>query len=235
MRGVPVRWGEKEPQNCAHGRELASVSERVTDRALPLLFSWTLERFQSSQALTQQSVKRYVRQHPQQLEHPCLKRITHHLRPAEEVAMHPSSTSTSTPFSVKDILKLQHHHDFGNEFLTADQVVPMNHQHVHAASRSTDFYGCRPEPRVSGTKERLHAENTHSSAAAEEINEQGEMIHSAQHGHSSSFLYTDGCLRGVRPPDGTEPWAPGTRDETRPVTCHIFVFLYMSLCEGPSK
>ncbi|XP_040010648.1 NK2 transcription factor related 7 [Xiphias gladius] len=122
--------------------------------------------------------------------------------------MHPSSTSTSTPFSVKDILKLQHHHDFGNEFLTADQVVPMNHQHVHAASRSTDFYGCRPEPRVSGTKERLHAENTHSSAAAEEINEQGEMIHSAQHGHSSSFLYTDGCLRGVRPPDGTEPWAP---------------------------
>uniref|UniRef100_A0A3B4V7H1 Homeobox domain-containing protein n=1 Tax=Seriola dumerili TaxID=41447 RepID=A0A3B4V7H1_SERDU len=43
--------------------------------------------------------------------------------------MHPSSTSTSTPFSVKDILKLEHHHDFENEFLVTDQVVPMHHHH----------------------------------------------------------------------------------------------------------
>ncbi|XP_018523848.1 NK2 transcription factor related 7 [Lates calcarifer] len=81
--------------------------------------------------------------------------------------MHPpsSTTSTSTPFSVKDILKL----DFENEFLMTDQVVPMHHhQHVHAASRNRDFYDCPPDvsPCVSG---KLHSLN---SAAEEEINEQ---------------------------------------------------------------
>ncbi|XP_023274053.1 homeobox protein Nkx-2.6-like [Seriola lalandi dorsalis] len=83
--------------------------------------------------------------------------------------MHPSSTSTSTPFSVKDILKLEHHHDFENEFLVTDQVVPMHHhhqQHTHAASR--DFYDCQPEPCASGMQEKL---DTHKSAAEEEINE----------------------------------------------------------------
>lgn len=84
--------------------------------------------------------------------------------------MHPSSM-TSTPFSVKDILKLEHHHDFENECLMTEQVVPMHHQ--HAASRSRDFYGFHPEPCVSGLQEKL---DTHSSAAEEEINEQGEMI-----------------------------------------------------------
>ncbi|XP_040897968.1 NK2 transcription factor related 7 [Toxotes jaculatrix] len=83
-----------------------------------------------------------------------------------------SSTSTSTPFSVKDILKLEHHHDFENEFLMTDQVVPMHHQHMHAASRSGDFYDGQPEPCVSGMQEKLHPENTHYSAAEEEINEQ---------------------------------------------------------------
>ncbi|XP_031161014.1 NK2 transcription factor related 7 [Sander lucioperca] len=82
--------------------------------------------------------------------------------------MHPSSTS-GTPFSVKDILKLEHHHhldDFENEFhLMTDQVVPMNYQHVHAcASRSV-----RPEPRVHGPQERL---DVHSRAAGEETPEQ---------------------------------------------------------------
>ncbi|XP_055367954.1 NK2 transcription factor related 7 [Betta splendens] len=82
--------------------------------------------------------------------------------------MHPSSM-TSTPFSVKDILKLEHHHDFDNDFLMTEQVVPMQHQHVHAASRSGDFYGFHALPRVSGTDGKL---DTHNSAAEEEIAEQ---------------------------------------------------------------
>ncbi|XP_049434981.1 NK2 transcription factor related 7 [Epinephelus fuscoguttatus] len=82
--------------------------------------------------------------------------------------MHPSS-ATSTPFSVKDILKLEHHHDFDNDFLMTDQVVPMHYQHVHAASRTGDVYDCQPEQCVSGTQEKL---DIHSSAAEEEINEQ---------------------------------------------------------------
>lgn len=88
--------------------------------------------------------------------------------------MHPSSTST-TPFSVKDILKLGHHHDFENEFLMTNQVVPMHYQHAHDASRGmAHVHDCQPEPCVSGMQEKLDA---HSSAAEEEINEQGEMLH----------------------------------------------------------
>ncbi|KAL6114401.1 nkx2-6 [Pungitius sinensis] len=79
--------------------------------------------------------------------------------------MHPCSATTTTPFSVKDILKLEHHHDFGNQFLTTDQVVPMNYDPVRGASRSRDVWECPPEPCVSGTREKL-------SAAEEEMNEQ---------------------------------------------------------------
>ncbi|XP_039660449.1 NK2 transcription factor related 7 [Perca fluviatilis] len=88
--------------------------------------------------------------------------------------MHPSSASGSTPFSVKDILKLEHHHhhhhhhldDFENEFhLMTDQVVPMNYQHVHACASRT----VRPEPRVPCPQERL---DVHSRAAGEETPEQ---------------------------------------------------------------
>lgn len=85
--------------------------------------------------------------------------------------MHPGSTST-TPFSVKDILKLGHHHDFENEFLMSEQVVPMHYQHVHGASRSEDVYDCQPERCDPGMQEKLHP---HVSAA-EEVDEQGEMI-----------------------------------------------------------
>jgi len=84
--------------------------------------------------------------------------------------MHPTSMTT-TPFSVKDILKLEHHHDFENEFLMTDQVVPMNYEHVHAAC-------------VSGMQEKLHI---HNSAAEEEINEQGE-----------TMRYSLPCCRSVR-------------------------------------
>lgn len=86
--------------------------------------------------------------------------------------MHPSSTST-TPFSVKDILKLEHHHDFENDFLMSNQAFPMHYQHVHGASRSRGhIYDCQPEPCASGMQEKLDA---HNSAAEEEINEQGEI------------------------------------------------------------
>ncbi|XP_053276660.1 NK2 transcription factor related 7 [Pleuronectes platessa] len=94
--------------------------------------------------------------------------------------MHPSSTSTSTPFSVKDILRLEQHRDFENDFLVTDQVVPMQHHHhphhhqqqqqlLLTASRSRDFYDSRSEPWVPGTLEKLDA---HNSAAEEEIHEQ---------------------------------------------------------------
>lgn len=88
--------------------------------------------------------------------------------------MHPSSTTT-TPFSVKDILRLEHHHqDFENDFLMTDQVIPMHYHHIHGASRVRDVYDCQPEPCVSGMKEKL---GVHNSAAEEEIHEQGEIIH----------------------------------------------------------
>ncbi|XP_034094328.1 NK2 transcription factor related 7 [Gymnodraco acuticeps] len=81
------------------------------------------------------------------------------------VGMHLSLTTT-TPFSVKDILKLEHHHDFENDFLITDQVVPMNYQHV---SRPRDLYDCQAEQCVSGMQKKLHI---HNSAAEEEIHEQ---------------------------------------------------------------
>lgn len=87
--------------------------------------------------------------------------------------MHPGSTTT-TPFSVKDILKLEHHNDFEKDFFMTDQVVPMHYQHVRGASRSRDIYDCQPEPRASGMQEKL---DYHNSAAEEEMHEQGEMIH----------------------------------------------------------
>ncbi|XP_040051354.2 NK2 transcription factor related 7 [Gasterosteus aculeatus] len=84
--------------------------------------------------------------------------------------MHPCTSTTTTPFSVEDILKLEHHHDFENQFLMTDQVVPMNCEHVRGASRTRDVWECPPEPCVPGTREKL---GTHdASAAEEEIDEQ---------------------------------------------------------------
>lgn len=102
--------------------------------------------------------------------------------------MHPSSTTTSTPFSVKDILKLEHQHDFENEFLVTDQVVLMHHQHVGSRS-SEDSYECQPQQYVvSGMQEKL---DNHNSAAEEMISEQGEMTHTLciHDGQGSYFLY----------------------------------------------
>ncbi|XP_034726822.1 NK2 transcription factor related 7 [Etheostoma cragini] len=80
-----------------------------------------------------------------------------------------TSSTSGTPFSVKDILKLEEHHhhdDLENGFpLLPDQVVPMNYQHVHACASRT----VRPEPRVPGPQERLEV---HSRAAREETLEQ---------------------------------------------------------------
>lgn len=92
--------------------------------------------------------------------------------------MHPCTATTTTPFSVEDILKLEHHHDFENQFLMTDQVVPMNCEHVRGASRTRDVWECPPEPCVSGGREKL---GTHdASAAEEEIDEQGERTHDHQ-------------------------------------------------------
>nr|XP_008286880.1 PREDICTED: homeobox protein Nkx-2.5-like [Stegastes partitus] len=106
--------------------------------------------------------------------------------------MHPAST-TSTPFSVRDILRLEHHHDYENEFLMTDQVVPMHHPHVHVASRQTDFYECQPEPCVSGMPEL----DAHKSAAEEEINEQ-EMT--GLHGSPDEDKSAKSCVRLRRKP-----------------------------------
>ena len=105
--------------------------------------------------------------------------------------MHPSSTPASTPFSVKDILKLEHHHDFENEFLMTDQVVPMHR------------YDRPPQPCVPGMmQKKLDAEDTHDPAAEEEINEQGEVIQAAHHGRIGSFSYTGRVYVGFGGPDG---------------------------------
>uniref|UniRef100_A0A096LU38 Homeobox domain-containing protein n=1 Tax=Poecilia formosa TaxID=48698 RepID=A0A096LU38_POEFO len=60
--------------------------------------------------------------------------------------MHPSS-STSTPFSVKDILKLDYHqNEHENDLQMMDQVVPMHqHQLMRAASKSDGFYDAQTE------------------------------------------------------------------------------------------
>ncbi|XP_041644275.1 NK2 transcription factor related 7 [Cheilinus undulatus] len=81
--------------------------------------------------------------------------------------MHPSTSTTSTPFSVKDILKLEHHDDFENEFLTSDQVVPMQYQHAQNV-RTRSLYECaQTEPCASEAQEKLETQ----SSAEEEMNE----------------------------------------------------------------
>ncbi|XP_068166931.1 NK2 transcription factor related 7 [Antennarius striatus] len=85
--------------------------------------------------------------------------------------MHPSSSTT--PFSVKDILKLEHQHVFGNELMIAEQDAPTHYRLTHGSSRRTGhLFGGQPEPCASGRQEKLL--ETHSSATEEEINE-GEM------------------------------------------------------------
>ncbi|XP_043967096.1 NK2 transcription factor related 7 [Gambusia affinis] len=83
--------------------------------------------------------------------------------------MHPSST-TSTPFSVKDILKLDYHqNEYENDLQMMDQVVPMHqHQLMRAASKSDGFYDAQSERCVYGIQEKI---DVHRSAAEEEMNE----------------------------------------------------------------
>lgn len=81
--------------------------------------------------------------------------------------MYPSSAST-TPFSVKDILNMEHQNNFANEFLMASQDAP-----VHYQQGDRGHYDVQPEPPfVSGMPDKLDA---HISATEEEINEQGEI------------------------------------------------------------
>ncbi|KAM3868271.1 NK2 transcription factor related 7 [Diretmus argenteus] len=88
--------------------------------------------------------------------------------------MNPSS-STSTPFSVKDILKLDHH-VFGGEYLMSDHVAPTLHQHTHVSPRTPDARDCQEENRcVSGMRGKrtfnLHTDSGHFTAE-EETNDQ---------------------------------------------------------------
>lgn len=142
----------------------------VTDLSLPSSLAGPLKDLNLPMPLTHQSVKRYLRQHHQQIQSTVRKIDLTVLQPDTMalVGMHLSLTTT-TPFSVKDILKLEHHHDFENDCLITDQVVPMNCQHV---SRPRDLYDCQAEQCVSGMQEKLHI---HNSAAEEEIHEQGEI------------------------------------------------------------
>ncbi|XP_015244662.1 PREDICTED: homeobox protein Nkx-2.3-like [Cyprinodon variegatus] len=81
--------------------------------------------------------------------------------------MHPSST-TSTPFSVKDILKLDYQqNEYEHDLQMNDQVVPMHqHQLVCSASNIDGFYDSQSKRCVSRLQEKLDA---HRSAAAEEM------------------------------------------------------------------
>ncbi|KAM3610897.1 uncharacterized protein V6R79_010297 [Siganus canaliculatus] len=115
-------------------------------------------------------VKRSFRwQHLNQLEHSSRrgsKPVQGRLK--RRVGMHPSSTTT-TPFSVRDILKLEFQHDFDHGYLMGEQVVSMHYQHVHAASRSRgDISDCEAGPCVSGMEETGDALNT---TTEEEMNE----------------------------------------------------------------
>uniref|UniRef100_UPI003AAB227C NK2 transcription factor related 7 n=1 Tax=Centroberyx gerrardi TaxID=166262 RepID=UPI003AAB227C len=88
--------------------------------------------------------------------------------------MNPTS-STSTPFSVKDILKLEHHHVFENEFVMPDQLAPMHYQHTHSAPRTLDLYDCQLKPCVAGMQGKRtinHDIQKGNLAAEEEINDQ---------------------------------------------------------------
>ncbi|XP_054904711.1 NK2 transcription factor related 7 [Poeciliopsis prolifica] len=83
--------------------------------------------------------------------------------------MHPSST-TSTPFSVKDILKLDYQQDeYENDLQMMDQVVPMHHhQLMRAASKSDGFYDAQSERCVHGMQEKIEVHRS----SAEQMNEQ---------------------------------------------------------------
>lgn len=151
--GVPVRW-----------EALVSLLEGAYRYISTLLSSWTREWVQ----LPRPSLSSHFRE--RLAASPCAHCPTEPI--GQLGGMHSSSTST-TPFSVKDILKLEHHNDYENDLLMTSQVFPMNYQHVHGASRSSDQdYDCQEMPCVSEVQEKL---DTHNSAAEEEINEHGEI------------------------------------------------------------
>lgn len=83
--------------------------------------------------------------------------------------MHPSA-ATTTPFSVKDILRLDCHSDCGNYVFMADQVVQTQ---PHQNARAGDFHACQSEQCVSGVQMKL---GLHKSDAEEEMNAKGEMM-----------------------------------------------------------
>nr|XP_054587126.1 NK2 transcription factor related 7 [Nothobranchius furzeri] len=128
--------------------------------------------------------------------------------------MHPSST-TSTPFSVKDILRLDYHDDYESEFLMNDQVVPMHHhQFARDASRTDEFYDCRSEQCVSSMQERLGAPN---SAAEEEMHKKGEMCAVLQRLFSRVWCaFTHAALQKIIGSDSSPDGHSDSKGQARP-------------------
>lgn len=93
--------------------------------------------------------------------------------------MHPGSAST-TPFSVKDILKLEHHQELGDDFTVSDQVFPVHPEPPDALEKLAD---------------------RDSAAAEEEKFEHGEAAETSRSGFCSEiYTLTWRPTDGMRPP-----------------------------------
>uniref|UniRef100_H3DI62 NK2 transcription factor related 7 n=1 Tax=Tetraodon nigroviridis TaxID=99883 RepID=H3DI62_TETNG len=102
--------------------------------------------------------------------------------------MFPSSAST-TPFSVKDILNLEHQNNFADDFLMASQDAP-----VHYQQGARGPCGAQPDPPcVSGMAEKLDAR---VSAAEEERNEHVNAGNKST--NMSSFASSPDCSRNPK-------------------------------------
>ncbi|XP_076020864.1 homeobox protein Nkx-2.6-like [Genypterus blacodes] len=86
--------------------------------------------------------------------------------------MHPSSSTSSTPFSVKDILKLEQHQVFDHDFLVCDQVVPVPYRHTQGAVPGWDLYESRAEPRSVSEMQERRATEPETHKEGDETNEQ---------------------------------------------------------------
>lgn len=140
-------------------------------------------------------------------------------RCAATPGMHPSSTSP-TPFSVKDILKLEHHQEFGNEFMVSNQVFPMHCQPVHGASLDRGhIQNSQAEPCASGRQEKF---DNHNSTAEEEIFEQGEVYMHTLCSCTHTILRFTHCGVGWSGLGRLTGRGLGRRGPTRPHALHIF-------------
>ena len=88
--------------------------------------------------------------------------------------MNPTSL-TSTPFSVEDILKQEHHHIYNNGvFILPHQTTQVPQQATHRASRSLDFFDYQQKQCVPGMMQGKRIMKGNSSAE-EELSNEGEL------------------------------------------------------------